>query len=199
MARIVDREQRRAAVVDAARDLVVRRGRGALTVRNVAEAVGFSTTVVSHYFTDMNELLQATYTAAARRSRRRVDAAEAEDPDDLLALVAAVLPLDAERREDWSVWLAFWSEALVDADFAQAQRDRVRATTDRYRARLEAFVAHGGRLSCPADEAARRLTAVVQGVATQAMFDPQDWPSERQFQVVRGELVLLGVVALEEN
>ncbi len=195
MARIVDREQRRAAVVEAARELLVTRGRGALTVRNVAEAVGFSTTVVSHYFADMAELLHATYTAAARRSRRRVDAAESRSPGDLLAVIEAVLPLDAERREDWSVWLAFWSEALADDGFAQAQRDRVRATTDRYRARLEAHSVQGGRLACSPDEAARRLTAIVQGVATQAMFDPEEWPADRQLEAVRGELILLGVVS----
>lgn len=192
MARVVDREQRRQAVVEAARLLVVARGRGALTVRNVAEAVGFSTTVVSHYFTDMAELLHATYTKAARRSRRRVDAVLEADPVDLVGAIEAVLPLDEERREDWKVWFSFWSEALADPVFAEAQRERSRGTIERYRRILDDLVAAGLGLRCRSLEAAQRLTALVQGIAAQAMFDPEHWGPERQREMVRGELDLLG-------
>ena len=55
VARYVDHEQRRIVVVDAATALVIRDGRSALTVRSVAEEIGCSTKVVSHYFADTAE------------------------------------------------------------------------------------------------------------------------------------------------
>src|SRR6188474_2840464 len=61
--RYVDHGERRQELIEAATELVARRGRSALTVRNLADALGTSTKVVSHYFDDMAELLHATYTA----------------------------------------------------------------------------------------------------------------------------------------
>ena len=53
MPKIVDHEERRREVTLAAARIVIESGRSALTARNVAEATGWSTTVVSHYFDDM--------------------------------------------------------------------------------------------------------------------------------------------------
>ena len=58
MPKQVDHERRRRAVAAVAADLVAAEGRRALTVRNVADAAGYSTTVVSHYFDDLADLLR---------------------------------------------------------------------------------------------------------------------------------------------
>src|SRR6188508_1532323 len=92
--RYVDHEERRDDLVEVATDLVARRGRAALTVRNLADALGTSTKVVSHYFDDMGDLLHATYTAAAERARDRLDAVVESDPTDVRGLIEALLPLD---------------------------------------------------------------------------------------------------------
>jgi len=60
MSQRIEAEERRREVVAAATALLVRNGRPALTVRNVAAAVGCSTKVVSHHFADMAELLQSS-------------------------------------------------------------------------------------------------------------------------------------------
>jgi AcrR family transcriptional regulator len=190
----VDHEQRRREVVDAAGALVVRSGRRALTVRNVADEVGCSTQVVSHYFTDMAELLHATSTLAADRARDRIDAVLAGDPLDLRGVIEAVLPLDAERRATWAIWFAFWTEALSDERLGADQRRHARSTVQRYATILDGIVRTRGRpLVCSVDEAAHRLGALVQGIAAQAAFDPAGWPPARQRAVLDGELVLLGL------
>ena len=61
MPKIVDHEQRRREVALAAARIIIDSGRSALTVRNVAQATGWSTTVVSHYFDDIAELFYETY------------------------------------------------------------------------------------------------------------------------------------------
>jgi AcrR family transcriptional regulator len=192
--RIVDHQERRHAVTAVAADLVARRGRNALTVRNVAEAAGCSTKVVSHYFDDMADLLHQIYDHAADRARARIDAVVANDPADVEGLIEAVLPLDDERRDDWRVWFAFWSEALATAEFAQDQRERARTTAERIRSSLHRLRADG-RLSASVDveTAADRLSALIPGVAAHAVFDPAGWTASRQRRVLRDELVALGI------
>ena len=67
MPRVVNHEVRRREVASIAAQVVVKEGRAGLTVRNVAQAAGCSTTVVSHYFADMAELFYETYAFAASR------------------------------------------------------------------------------------------------------------------------------------
>lgn len=194
MPRYVDHDARRREVTEIARRLVVEQGRAALTVRNVASAAGCSSTVVSHYFADMNELFHATYAAAASRSARRIKAVEQRDPLDIRGLVEAVLPLDAERTDDWRVWFAFWSEALTSPAWAGEQRERALGTLRRFERCLRGL-AEQGRLHAEVDlrDAAARLAALVPGLAAEAIFDPTRWTPARQRRVLRSELALIGL------
>jgi AcrR family transcriptional regulator len=191
----VDHEQRRHDVATVAAGLVAAHGRRALTVRNVADAAGYSTTVVSHYFDDLADLLHETYRLAVVRARRRVEVVLTDDPGDLRGLIEAVLPLDAEREADWRIWLSFWSEALSSPAFADEQRARTRSTTERIASCLRHLVDQG-RLDSVVDieRAADRLSAMIPGIASEAIFDPQKWSTELQRRVVDDELAALGVV-----
>jgi AcrR family transcriptional regulator len=192
--RAVDHDERRREVIAAATELLVSEGRGALTVRRVAEAVGWSTKVVSYYFTDMSDLLYATHDGAAARARARVDLVEANDPSDLQGVMEALLPLDNARRRDWTIWLSFWSEALTSEVFARDQRQRARTTQARLASQLQELVDSGQlERSTDIELSARRLGALIGGIASQAMFDPARWTAARQREVVASELATLGV------
>jgi AcrR family transcriptional regulator len=160
----------------------------------VAEAAGCSSTVVSHYFADMLDLLPETYSFAVARSGRRIQRVLDDDPCDLAGLVEAVLPLDRERTDDWRIWFAFWSEALSSERFAAEQRQRARTHLDRLEHCLEQLAARGAITpGVDRGDAAHRLAALVPGIAAEAIFDPQQWPPARQRRVLRSELTLLGL------
>ena len=180
-------------VTRVAADLLADSGRSALTVRNVANAAGCSTTIVSHYFDDMADLLGQTNALAAERARARIEVVLAADPADIVGLIEAVLPLDDVRRADWLVWLAFWSEALAIESFAEEQRLRARTMVRRIEACLEQRALRDG-LSAEVDLslAAHRLGALIQGIAAEAIFDPRVWNPSRQRAVMRSELRLVG-------
>jgi AcrR family transcriptional regulator len=191
--RYVDHEQRRRDVTEIAARLVASEGLSALTARRVAESAGQSTTVVSHYFADMRELLHETYSLAVDRSRARVESVLDADPTDIVGLAEALLPLDAQRRADWRVWLSFWAEALGSPDFADEQRRRVRTSADRFCACLTNLRA-AGRLRAEIDtrRAGDRLSALIIGVATEATFDPRKWTTARQREAIQDHLALIG-------
>ena len=194
MPKTVDHTLRRRDVTAVAAELVADRGRSALTVRNVASAAGYSTTVVSHYFDDVSDLLHEVYEFAASRARRRIDAVLVNDPTDIEGLIEAVLPLDLERQQDWQIWFAFWSEAIAVPAFAADQRERARTTTKRLRTCLK-LLQNAERLPATVDltRAADRLSTLIPGLAADATFDPKRWTARRQRRVVRDELRSLGL------
>jgi hypothetical protein len=83
---------------------------------------------------------------------------------------------------------AFCAQAGGDPEFARIQRDAYRdfrstvtelcaATRGRHRAAEDGDVAE-----------AERLITVVDGVAIQALFDPESWPAERQLAALDAAL-----------
>src|SRR5260370_39045114 len=93
-------DARRRHIAATAAELVGTRGLEALTFRNVAEAAGSSTTVLTHYFTDKRDLLRSTFEAVAERSGARFDEAQRHG-GGLRQRLQDRLPLDAQRPTVW--------------------------------------------------------------------------------------------------
>jgi AcrR family transcriptional regulator len=190
MPKYVDHTTRRQFVTDVAADIIAVHGVEALTVRNVAAAAGFSTAVVSHYFADKRDLVRSTYRAASNRSTARYEAAVAAPQRTISSCLEALLPLDEPSRRDWRVFVAFWGTAAGDEELSIEQRQRVRSARRRIR---DLVVEHGyaERGSTSAAAAARALLTLVQGIASQAVFDPEDWTSGRQTEELRRGLAAM--------
>ena len=186
MPRVVDVDVRRREIVEATIRLISRGGLEAATMRDIAAEAGWTTGVVNHYFADKRELLRSTLTHSIRRRlASRGDAADRPPADRLRDELAAALPLDDEGRMHWLVTAAFLSHAAGDAELAGVQRDAYRA----FRANVAALVLErdGGDLPA-ATERAERLIASIDGVALQAMFDPESWPPARQLALLDAAL-----------
>lgn len=120
MARKVRDPLARERIVEAARRSIAELGLRGATVRVIAAEAGVSTGYVMHYFGDKDELAAAVLAANNARAGARVQRAS-RNGRGLAALAAAVealLPLDAERRLEWQVWVAFWSGSNGDASGA---------------------------------------------------------------------------------
>lgn len=189
----VDHESRRQQIVRLATDLIDELGLEAVTMRQIAAAAGFSTTIVTHYFAAKRDLLLHIYRAAARRTEIRIDAVLERDAGDLQGTIEAILPLDAVRLRDWKVYFTFWDSALRDPAFSAEQReqlDSAGAILQRVIAtRLQSGRARRGLDAAPA---VRRLLVIIQGLAVQAAFDPGRWTAQAQRDFVADELAALG-------
>jgi TetR/AcrR family transcriptional regulator, transcriptional repressor of bet genes len=109
---------------------------------------------------------------ANRWAQRPVDGAI--DPmAQLRASLEGPLPLDDSRHQHWMVTIAFCSHAPGDAELAEAQRAAYRE----FRGHVASLARRCG-LSDDAD--AERVIAVADGIALQALFDPDSWPADRQ-------------------
>jgi AcrR family transcriptional regulator len=192
MPRIVDHAQRRSELVDVTAREIARVGLDGVRLRGVGERAGWTTGAVSHYFADKRALLLATFRSRRSYAAQAIDEALAGGATELEAIIEAVLPVDEERCLNWSVWLAFWGAAVGDAELAEEQRRRY----DEFCGSLRTAVRteqQAGRLPAhlrPADEA-RRLAALLDGIAVQAIFAPTLWPPATQRRFVADHLATL--------
>ncbi|OYQ37626.1 hypothetical protein CHU95_00950 [Niveispirillum lacus] len=189
MPAVVDHEARRRAVAEVTADLVAKAGIEAVTVREVAQAAGYSTAIVSHYFASKVDLLFYTYRTTVLRAHQRMETALAAGDGAMRPYLAALLPLNAEQRRDWLVWFAFWTMAIADQTLSAEQQVRSRQIT----ARVATLLQQRGLQEEAAKAGARRLLVTIYGMASQAFFDPDRWPAATQLSLLDADLAALGV------
>jgi AcrR family transcriptional regulator len=185
MPRYVDHDARRRHIAATAAELVGTRGLEALTFRNVAEAAGSSTTVLTHYFTDKRDLLRSTFEAVAERSGARFDEAQRHG-GGLRECLEALLPLDPERQTEWRLLTCYWGMAVSDPNLAQAEARHVRSAQRRIESLLRQH--HPQIADAELEVAARRLVTLVHGLGAHSALDPGHWSPADQRRVLAHEL-----------
>jgi AcrR family transcriptional regulator len=177
MPKVVDHEQRRTELADAALDIVAEHGIKAVTVKAVAERSGWSTGVINHYFRSHHELLVGALRRAADIQGRQFRQLRS-DPDTsaierLSLLFESILPLDARRIAMTRIFLVFYAEAAANPD----AREEVVDYLHNWRRVVERIVAAAqaaGELPADVDPAAQaiKLVGLADGVAIHTMLDP---------------------------
>ena len=182
MPKIVDHEARREAIAEAALDQIGRHGLDRVRLADIGRAVGATTGSVTHYFDGKDALLAA---ALDRLAARLYDEIERSDGKDFFRDLTRALPVDAQGRRDWRVWLCYWGRAISDAELASRHNTHY--------ARIEAAVAEAlavaqeaGEVNpgIPATDLAAAIIATCDGVGVRAALEPRAWPAARQQALV---------------
>lgn len=179
MPKLVDHEARRHKVATAVMEIVSSGGLEAVTVRAVAARTGMSTTTVTHYFVDKDDLMRLVFRLVIERVRARV--ADAPAGERARALLLQALPLDAERRAEVRVWFSLLGLALARPALAALQRGAYAAWRRELAGALDD---EGVRGEIDTMEAAGELIALVDGLSVQAAFDPHALPARRMVALV---------------
>jgi AcrR family transcriptional regulator len=103
-------------IVEAARRCIADLGLRGATVRAIAAEADVSTGYVMHYFPDKQQLEAAVLAAnnAIAGARLARASRKGRGLPALTSALEAVLPLDADRRLEWQVWVAFWTASGSD-------------------------------------------------------------------------------------
>ncbi|MCG2841121.1 TetR/AcrR family transcriptional regulator [Sandaracinobacter sp. RS1-74] len=180
----IDSDARRAAVVAAAAELIDEGGLGAVTFRSLAARLKCSTTVISHYFRDKEEILRETYGYSVEAAIGLREKVLGRSDAPLPQALEETLPLGVEQRRIWRVWLCFWTAALFDPNMAEVHKQGLAGT----RLRLENWYLAQGWGGAKAKLASERMGEALYGIAMQALFDPGYWTAGRQRQAWRRAL-----------
>jgi AcrR family transcriptional regulator len=202
--KIVDPEERRRAVAEAVFRVICRDGIEQASLRNVAAEAGLAIGSVRHYFAGHTELMVFAMREMAARLMTRLTAhaerlldpsaplSPGEQREIVAGMLAELLPLDDERRTEVVVWLSFAAAARTRPElraYADELYDGLLALTTRV---LEG-ARRSGRLRPGADVAleARRLCALLDGLALEAAFYPDRLEPDTLLAVLRTHLTAL--------
>lgn len=183
----VNHDEKRHAIARIAADLIAERGLEAATIRQVAARVGYSTTVVTHYFANKRAMLLAAYRHMAESTQQRFDAFPVHGNYDPLSRLEILLPIDELGRRAWRVYLQYWPMADHDAELAEEQRWWSSNALTLIRT---ALCQTSPAIEDPDAKAGLALSALL-GIALQATFDPDGWPPQRQSEIWHSQCRLL--------
>lgn len=132
MPKKVDRHERRTRIADALMRVAARQGMEAVSLRHVAAEAGVSPGMVQHYFRTKDEMMAFAMAVVRERNQARVTEAVSRLGDDppprllLRTMIATLLPLTEESREDGRVALAFLAYTAVRPEAGEGLREDTR-------------------------------------------------------------------------
>ncbi|MDJ0357356.1 TetR/AcrR family transcriptional regulator [Paenarthrobacter sp. PH39-S1] len=119
-------QDRRTAILEAAWQLIAERGYHHVRVQDVARICGTSTGTIHYYFPGKDDVLREALRYCVDQAferqgsiLRQIDNARKR----LLALIEMQLPSGVQIRNEWSIWLQFWSETCLNLDLRPVHND----------------------------------------------------------------------------
>ncbi|MEE6286738.1 TetR family transcriptional regulator C-terminal domain-containing protein [Georgenia sp. MJ173] len=171
----------RRRVVEALWRTVARDGMAGVSVRAVAAEAGLSGGTVQHHFPTRAEMVRYAMEEMAGQVEQRIAAMPRSGPPHkwTRAILLELLPLDAVRRREFSVWLAFSVHAETDPDLAELRARTSARLRELYQrivgVRRLAAGGEGSGAEPAEDYEAAILHAVIDGIALQlADVSPDD-------------------------
>jgi AcrR family transcriptional regulator len=189
--RHVDHDQRRRQIIDATNRVISEEGLRGLTFRAVAERLGGSTTLVTHYFPSQEDLLSGLATHLLETWTEELERLEAnsEDPRERLAILLEwLIPVDDEGRLQERARINLLAERILGAEN--------RFLFDVWEDRMRSFLRDHLRDVVPEHELEMRiecLRVVTNGLTLGATEHPERWPPERMLVVLHQLVADMGL------
>ena len=192
MARTRDVAQQQVALSAATWSVMAERGLAGLTVRAVAERAGCTTGLVFHTFPNKEALLTHARDLLFQRAAARVDAVEQRGgpPAEVLEnVLLTLLALARDGADESRVWISFLAASLASPGLAGHHLAGNRALLTRLDRLVRAARPHWPEAR--ARQRALELVALVEGLNTLSVVDPQSYPVAAQQAAVRRAVAAL--------
>ncbi|NEQ50906.1 MAG: TetR family transcriptional regulator [Leptolyngbya sp. SIO3F4] len=181
-------DDRRIEIARAAWRVIVREGLDRTSMRAIAHELGSSTGVITHYFRNKEELtlfaLEQVVNATLEHMQASAD--DLQGVDRLGKMIFSALPLEASDRDDWQVWIAFLGYSIGRDHLIQAHQKRYDLIKQVLKQELAALqTAQLIRTDLDLDLEANALIALVDGIATRVVINPEQFSTEQQKYLVQ--------------
>lgn len=184
-------DDRRIEVAQAAWRVIVREGLDRTSMRAIAQELGSSTGVVTHYFRDKEALtlfaLEQVFEHVMEDMKLRAEGRQGIDR--LAQMLFVALPLEDADRADWKVWVAFLGYSVGREHLVQEHRKRydlLRQMLGQELAELQTAKLIRADLDVTLE--ANALIALVDGIGTSVVICPEQFSAEQQQYLVRRHL-----------
>ncbi|GGG24768.1 hypothetical protein GCM10007304_43300 [Rhodococcoides trifolii] len=145
MPKIVDHDDRRAAIVAAAKRLIAANGAEGMTMRDLATEAGYANGALSYYFAGRQEIVQTAFENVVAATDDRIDAASVglRGLGALRAMCCEILPLTKTTVLESRVVLALWQFAASNPSMASLDNAAIDRWTQALRGHLRDAIADG--------------------------------------------------------
>ncbi|WP_246370028.1 TetR/AcrR family transcriptional regulator [Saccharibacillus deserti] len=179
MPKIVDHEQQKIKVAEAAWRVIRRSGIENASVRNIAQEAGVSPGSMRHYFSTQAELFSFSMNLVSERVAKRISAYSFDRPVPEVArdVLRELVPFHEESRSEMEVWLAFVSKTMSEPllrDHADRVYEEMRRTMTVIMQALVDYEFAPRHLNV--EEEALKLLSFVDGVALHGLLYPERMP-----------------------
>jgi AcrR family transcriptional regulator len=157
--------------------LIADRGFHAVRVSDIAAACETSTAAIHYHFPGRAELLEAAvrWCMDQDTARRTARIAEAEDAaDELRQLIELQTPRTGQQHRQWLVWVDLWAEAARSTAVGRLHAEYYRQWRTTVADVLRRGVAQGVFREVNPESSALRLTALIDGLASQVLAGSAD-------------------------
>ena len=194
MPKVVDHEDRRHELAEAAWRAIVKYGLDGTTTRLIAKESGYSAGVLAHYFESKDEILlealRISHAGLDRRVRQVVEGKEGLEA--LRAFCIEILPVAEQQVRETHLEMSIWSRALVNEELRSVQR----AESSRWRRLLEGLIVDAQRtgelVSTNPRTVAVMLAAFTDGLSIYALLYPDRFRKTQLIDLVDSYLEMLG-------
>lgn len=197
MPKIVNHEEKRKLIAEAAWKIIKEEGVEKASIRKVAAGAGMSAGALRHYFSTQDEMLLFIMDYYLEEGKKRSqDKKWSENPlraveEVLLELV----PIDKEKNIETSVWWIFALRSLSSEKLKVKKDEMTNGTYELARSMIELLVLQGIiSNSIDVEIEQNRLTALIEGLSIHALLRPDVYTPEKVKEVIRYHLDTLRII-----
>lgn len=194
MPKIVDHDEKRKQIAEAAWNIIRKEGVEKASIRRVAAETGMSSGALRHYFSTQDEMLLFIMNYYLEEGKKRSQNKEwSENPVQAVEeVLLELVPIDEEKKIETSVW---WILALrsLTSDTIKDKKDEMTDGTYELANSMIEILALKGVLSdsMNAELEKSRLTALIEGLSIHALLRPDVYSPEKVKEVIRYHLETL--------
>jgi AcrR family transcriptional regulator len=184
-------DDRRIEVVNAAWRVIVREGLDRASMRAIAQELGSSMGVVTHYFRDKDDLILFALERVFEHVLEDMNACEegSQGIHRLEQMIFTALPLKMSDTDDWKVWIAFLGYSIGRENLVLEHRKRYSLLRQILAQELTALQLTGlVRDDLDLDFEANVIISIVDGIGAGIVICPELFSTEQQQYLVRRHL-----------
>src|SRR6266581_4365101 len=192
MPKIVDHDQRRRELAQAAWNVIAESGIDGATTREIARESGYSTGVLAHYFERKDDiLLEALRISHDRINKRLGGLLEPQKGlEALRTFCYDTVPSGEQQVRETILEMSFWSRALVNTELREVQRTE----SAHWRAVLRDLIVTAqqrGELAAGDPEIITELLGgLIDGLSVHALLYPDRFTGRRLTELIDAQLAL---------
>lgn len=194
MPKIVNHEQKRKSIAEAAWNIIKEEGVEKASIRRVAAEAGMSAGALRHYFSTQDEMLLFIMNYYLEQGKKRSQNKEwSENPLQAIEeILLELLPIDEEKKIETSVWWIFALRSLTSETLKEKKNEMTNGTYELANSMIEILVLKGILSdSINVELERRRLSALIDGLSIHALLRPDVYSPVKVKEVIRFHLETL--------